>query len=144
MIRSYSHRYLLRTPRQWDPKADPRPIVFVHGLGLGLIQYNVVLTHLLKNFSDRPLLVLLQPQISQNIFHPRFLTPMTRHQTADRLAALLKKLGWGRLDAETENLGIDGEEKKVITDTPIKKLKTGITMLSHSKSVSSLRWDTSY
>jgi hypothetical protein len=120
-------RYLLRIPNTWDPLTGARPIVFIHGLGLGLLQYHIVLTHLLSAFPDCPLLVLLQPQISQDIFHPQYLKPMTRHETADRLAGLMGKLGWVTMEGE------NNEDAKRITASLIGKSKTGVTMLSHSK-----------
>ncbi|KAG6866452.1 hypothetical protein C0991_003970 [Blastosporella zonata] len=122
--------YLIRTPKHWDPVTGSRPLVFIHGLGMGLFQYSVVLQHLMHHFSDRPFLVLLQPQISQHIFHPRFLKPMTRHETADRLALLLVHLGWVHHDLDNAT---DTEEEKEISHSLVGKRKKGVTMLSHSK-----------
>ena len=88
---------MLRIPAEWDATSSPRPIVFLHGLGLGLLQYHVFLSHLLETFTDRPILVPLQPQVSQDIFHPLFLKPLDRYQMADRLAGLIEELGWATL-----------------------------------------------
>jgi len=126
--------YLLRIPNTWDPLTGARPIVFIHGLGLGLLQYHIVLTHLLSAFPDCPLLVLLQPQISQDIFHPQYLKPMTRHETADRLAGLMGKLGWVTMEGE------NNEDVKRITASLIGKSKTGVTMLSHSNGSYTHAW----
>jgi hypothetical protein len=127
-------RYLIRIPKHWDPVTGPRPIVFIHGLGLGFLQYNFSFTHLFETFSDRPLLIPLQPQISQNIFHPQFLKPMTRHQMADRLARLLDNFGWVQLDgtgnAETSE---ESEDERQISSSLLGKRGTGVTMMSHSK-----------
>ncbi|KAF9464478.1 hypothetical protein BDZ94DRAFT_1216623 [Collybia nuda] len=124
--------YLVRLPKHWDPTADPRPIVFIHGLGLGFLQYNHLITHLLKTFVDRPVLILLQPQISQNIFHPQFLKPMTKYQMANRLARLMEKLGWVFLyqSPKRESSG-EHEEEKEITSLIVERNK-GVTMISHS------------
>lgn len=116
--------YLIHEPAGWDFNSGPRPIVLIHGLGLGLLQYNALIRQLLKTFSDRPLLVLLQPHISQDIFHPKFLHPMTRHETTHRLARLISQLGWAELDE------LDPEEKQVLTILTGKC--GGVTMLSHS------------
>ncbi len=114
-------RYLIRVPASWDSSKDPRPIVFIHGLGLGLLQYTAVLSHMYRNFADRPILVVLQPQISQDFFHPAFLKPMSRHETADALAALLVELSW--VDQKTAEVDDD------LLSSPAK----GVTMISHSK-----------
>ncbi|KAI0347262.1 hypothetical protein BDW22DRAFT_1480926 [Trametopsis cervina] len=87
-----NHSYLLRIPR--NAKRDAAPVVFLHGLGLGLTQYKIFISHLLKAIPDRPVLVPLQPHVSQEIFHPRFLRPMGRHESAKALAGLLLDLGW--------------------------------------------------
>lgn len=116
--------YLLRIPKEWDPIQGPTPLVFVHGLGLGLLQYHLLIYKLFCKFTDRPILVLLQPQISQDMFHPRFLAPFTRQQTVDHLAQVLVNLGWAHFEPEIE------EEQ--IEHSPASR---GVTMLSHSKSV---------
>ncbi|KAF8897609.1 hypothetical protein BD779DRAFT_1432396 [Infundibulicybe gibba] len=122
--------YLIRTPVNWKASSDLRPIVFIHGLGLGLIQYNVVITHLLETFPDRPLLILLQPHISQDVFHPAYLRPMTRHETADRLAALMTELGW--VVAEGLNDSESSESSSEQANSKLGSTKKGVTMMSHS------------
>lgn len=125
--------YLLRIPEHWDSTNGPRPLVFVHGLGLGLLQYHLLISKLFTNFTDRPLLIPLQPQISQDFFHPRFLLPSTRHQMADGLAKVFSNLGWACLntgfdeDPETES-----DEKERVEQDSLQS-KRGVTMLSHSK-----------
>jgi hypothetical protein len=125
-------RYLIRIPKRWDHTTGPRPIVFIHGLGLGLLQYSFVFSHLLETLSDRPLLFLLQPQISQDILHPNYLKPMTRHQTADSLAGLLRNLGWVHsTDSFDDEAGEDSEGE--IADALLDRKRTGVTLVSHSK-----------
>lgn len=129
-----NHRYLIRTPNHWDSINGPRPIVFIHGLGLGLLQYSSVISHLLEAFSDRPLLILLQPQISQDIFHPKYLQPMTRHQMADRLAGLLHHLGWAHVDEHDDKDTTDeSEDEQKIAHSLVGRRRKGVTMMSHSK-----------
>ncbi|KAF5387854.1 hypothetical protein D9615_000474 [Tricholomella constricta] len=132
--------YLIRVPKHWDPVTSPRPIIFIHGLGLGLLQYNSVIRHLIEQFSDRPMLILLQPQISQHIFHPDFLKPMTRHETADRLAGLISYLGWVHYDIDEKWTSDDSEEEKEISHSLLDKRKKGVTMLSHSNGSYTHAW----
>lgn len=114
--------YLLRVPKGWDALQGPRPLVFVHGLGLGLLQYHLLIYKLFCKFTDRPIFILLQPQISQDFFHSRFLTPFTRQQTVDNLAKVLVNLGWAHFESEAEEqVGHLQQERR------------GVTMLSHSK-----------
>lgn len=97
----------------------------MHGLGLGLVQYHMLLSHFFSEFPDRAVLVPLQPHISQDIFHPTFLSPMDRHETADCLAALLRELGWVAVEGESdeEDTGATQEGDR----------KGHVTMISHSK-----------
>ena len=127
-------RYLLRVPTQWDATTSPRPIVFLHGLGLGLIQYHVFLSQLLETFTDRPILIPLQPQISQDIFHPLFLKPLDRHEMANQLASLIEELGWATSisnDKIAKEIDCEEEAKPHRTEN----FNRGITILSHSKYV---------
>ncbi|KAF8913969.1 hypothetical protein CPB84DRAFT_1758047 [Gymnopilus junonius] len=123
--------YILRMPAKWNPDTSPRPIVFIHGLGLGLLQYHSFISHLLKKFPDRPILILLQPQISQNFFHPHFLKPPSRHEMADRLAGLLQELGWVSL-RETKRATVEYEEEKEVASSLLGDPRRGVTLLSHS------------
>jgi len=114
--------YLVRVPRTWNPATGERPIVFWHGLGLGPVQYNLQFIDLMSSCPDRPLLVPLQPHISQDIFHPRFLTPMGRHETVKCMVGLIEELGWVP-ERNTEG------DKQPSQFAPGKK---GVTMVSHS------------
>jgi hypothetical protein len=117
-------------PDNWDPVNSPRPVVFLHGLGLGILQYHGFIAHLLEQFHDRPILIPLQPQISQEFFHPHFLKPPSRHEMADRLAGLLNELGWVSLDTNDEK---EAEEEDEVASSLMQNSQTGITLLSHSK-----------
>ncbi|CAL1700757.1 unnamed protein product [Somion occarium] len=116
--------YILRMPltRSWSPETGPHPIVFVHGLGLGLIQYNIFLTQLMEAIPDRPVLVPLHPHASQEIFHPRFLNPMNRHESADCLAGLLRELDWVEQHRADNGEKLDDEPKDG-------QRPTGVTMM---------------
>jgi len=131
--------YLLYIPSSWDPVTSPRPLVFMHGLGIGLFQYNVVLKGLLEKFLDRPLLLPLQPHVSQEIFHPHFLQPLNRHQTADRLAGLMFSLGWVDLQRRTDSEVPSSEEDEVAISL-VAKARKGVTMISHSNGSYAHAW----
>ncbi|CAK5275613.1 unnamed protein product [Mycena citricolor] len=110
--------YLLYVPEGWTVDAGPSPIVFLHGLGLGLLQYYPMTKKLYRGFSDRPLLIPIQPHISQDIFHPQYLNPLCRQDFADLLAGLVDALGW--VDRDPDDLCKEASPT------------TGVTMLSHS------------
>jgi len=127
--------YLLRLPRTWNPITGARPIVFWHGLGLGLMQYNTQLTALMTLLPDRALLVPLQPHISQDIFHPRFLTPMGRHETVECMAGLMEEFGWV---PKRQTDCSDAESDAQVS--PVAQSRKGVTMLSHSNGTYAHAW----
>ncbi|KAL1946843.1 hypothetical protein VTO73DRAFT_14947 [Trametes versicolor] len=134
--------YVLRVPPTWNARTGPRPIVFMHGLGLGLTQYRRFLVHMFRSLPDYPILVPLLPHVSQEILHPRFLRPMGRTEMTTCLAGLLAKLGWADLDDPSSDAS-DSEEKdpgnwRKASDS----LRTpkGVTMLSHSNGSFSHAW----
>lgn len=113
--------YMVRVPERWDPDNPmTRPIVFLHGLGLGLPHYGMVITSLLRRFSDRPLLVPIQPHVSQRIFHRAFVLPLGKCATVRGIVGAMKKHGFVP--------GDDGSYEATLGDST-----TGVTMLSHSK-----------
>ena len=124
---------MVRIPAEWDATTSPRPIIFLHGLGLGLLQYHVFLSQLLETFTDRPILVPLQPHVSQDIFHPLFLKPLDRHQMADRLAGLIEELGWATLLSNGKNTKEMDSKEKEVESCQVNDTYKGVTMLSHSK-----------
>lgn len=79
----------------------------MHGLGFGLAQYMLsVLLFMEYAPKDQPIMIPLQPHISQAILHPFHMTPLSRDHWVRALRGLFKKLRW---DEE------------------------GVTMVSHSK-----------
>lgn len=131
--------YLIRVPKKWDRAAGPRPIVFLHGLGLGLLQYSLLIKHLLESFPHHPLLVPLPPQISQNIFHPNFLKPLTRRQTTDRLARLLHEFGWVHCTPYAHGDISENSGDEFSVSLPGQK-EMGITVISHSNGSYTHAW----
>lgn len=117
----YGLDYLVRVPPTWDTCNGPTPIIFVHGLGLGLFQYTTIIYSFLTQVPDRPLFILLQPHVSQQIFHPRFLVPKNRKETVIAMRQLLVDFGWVPNPAEVRK----GEAKI--------SMPRGVTMTSHSQ-----------
>ncbi|KAG8975875.1 hypothetical protein FRB90_009386, partial [Tulasnella sp. 427] len=98
--------YLIRDPA---PNQIPTqaPIVLMHGLGFGLAQYAPSIILLMQTIPlDRPVLIPLQPSISQTILHPTHVIPLSRDQWVNGLRMLIEKLRWD---------------------------EDGVTMVSHSK-----------
>ena len=82
-LRSSNGLQMLVKPASAKPSSRFRlPIVFLHGLGIGLGQYIALLRRIAH--SDRGVVVLLQPGISTAIWHPRFLAapPPASHAAA--------------------------------------------------------------
>ncbi|GAA5911046.1 hypothetical protein JCM8208_003969 [Rhodotorula glutinis] len=93
-------RYLVKIPEGWSPREDApedeRPLVFIHGLGMGLAQYTTLVSVLSKSRSvrNRPILILLQPHISMSIFSPGYLDPVEQDDCAAGLDRVLRKHGF--------------------------------------------------
>jgi len=126
--------YLLKVPKSWNRHTGPRPVVFWHGLGLGMFQYAGTLTNLMDVFPDRPLLVPIQPSISQDIFHPQFLTPMSRQETVKSVTGLLAELGW------VSPSQIHGSDTETDANEPSPIPSRGVTMMSHSNGSYAHAW----
>lgn len=113
--------YMVHIPENWDPTdSKARPVVFLHGLGLGLFHYGMFITRLLRRFSDRPLLVPIQPHISQRIFHGTYDRPLGKRATVEGIIGAMRKHGFISEDHGSYE-GTGGVPK------------AGVTMLSHSK-----------
>lgn len=127
--------YILRVPATWDARSGPRPIVFLHGLGLGLFQYCRFLEHVFAAVPGHPVLVPLLPHVSQEILHPRYLRPMGRQEMVQCLAGLISELGWADItNLMSDTPDSDEQIKSKKGDTKPRSRK-GITILSHSKCV---------
>lgn len=91
---------LLVKPAQ-QAKADGKkgdkeslPIVFLHGLGIGLGQYTSMLSKLSKHKDG--VVILLQPHISTNIFSRYFLEPPSKDEQASSLISILNRHSFSR------------------------------------------------
>ena len=92
-------RYLLRMPEGWEPRPDlaedERPLIFLHGLGMGMAQYATLVAVLGKSraLRRRPILVLLQPHISMSFFQRGFLDLPDQKRCTTGLARALRLHG---------------------------------------------------
>ncbi|KAI0796702.1 hypothetical protein C8Q75DRAFT_710801 [Abortiporus biennis] len=125
--------YVLRIPTGWSARQGPRPIVFLHGLGLGLTQYKLFLSHLLDAVPDHPVLIPLHPHVSQELFHPRYLQPMGRRESTETLAGLLQELGWVIPPK-------DNSSESDSSDTDEHEGHSGVVMISHSNGSFTHAW----
>ncbi|QRV73174.1 alpha/beta hydrolase family protein [Ceratobasidium sp. AG-Ba] len=91
--------YFLRMPIISSDEAR-EPIVFMHGLGIGPAQYSMFISCILREFPNRPVLVPLQPHISQSIIHPGHLECLSKTELVSSLRGLLQELGWAQADDE--------------------------------------------
>ncbi|MBW0475806.1 hypothetical protein O181_015521 [Austropuccinia psidii MF-1] len=111
-------KYLIRKPSNWNHlniHQRPRPIIIFHGLAFGLLQYYVLMNYLAHSTwaKKRPIIIAIQPSISQEIFSSQHLKPLKKESlTADILQLI-------------EGEGFD---------------KTGIDLFGHSKGSIVVGW----
>ncbi|PWN41832.1 hypothetical protein IE81DRAFT_291303 [Ceraceosorus guamensis] len=101
-------RYLVRRPPRWTRQLAEardartaslhRPIIFLHGLGIGLGQYSTLINQLATSHlaSTHPILVPLFPATSQDIFDVNFLNPVGHHEMTATLRVIIQKEHWHR------------------------------------------------
>lgn len=70
------------------------PVVYMHGLGFGLLQNHFLLKHLVASLPTHPLLVPLAHHTAQEVFHWRYLKPWTRPELVSTLKAACKRFGF--------------------------------------------------
>lgn len=94
-------RYLLRMPKGWTP--DPtceatRPLLFIHGLGMGVAQYSGCLSYLgvSPDLARRPVCVLIQPAISMSFFDRAYLRPPTKEESTKGLLRMCQRWGFDK------------------------------------------------
>jgi hypothetical protein len=98
-VYSLTPRYLVRIPPGWTPERgrtelNATPIVYMHGLGYGLLQNHLLIKHLVHSLSTHPLLVPLASHTAQEVFNPRHLKPWTRPELVATLKAACKTFGF--------------------------------------------------
>lgn len=116
--------YLVRIPPGWTPekgRKDPNamPIVFLHGLGFGLLQNHLLLENLLSKLKTHPLVVPIAYHTSMAFFNPRHLTPWTRTEFVGCMKRICER--WGFWEEPQEGQG-DGSASRW----------GGMSVLSHS------------
>lgn len=93
-------RALVRIPPGWaareDLPEDERPLVFIHGLGMGLAQYTTLVSVLASSraLRRRPIMVLIQPAISMSIFERGYLDPPDQQRSSKGLERLMRRFGF--------------------------------------------------
>ncbi|TXT09144.1 hypothetical protein VHUM_02618 [Vanrija humicola] len=110
---------IVRIPPGWTPEKgrnerNAMPIVYLHGLGFGMLQNHLLVDHLVKSLPTHPLLIPLPHYTSQAIFNRRFLRPWTRAEFTKAIKNACERWGFW-----TE--GVDGAPDQ-----------GGVSMLSHS------------
>lgn len=99
-------RYMIRAESISSPP-EHSPIVILHGLGFGLIQYSTLALSLLHDLPPtQPVLIPLRPHISYSILHPFHMAPPPPHEAVRQLTSLFRRFHWA---------------------------EEGVTMISHSK-----------
>lgn len=85
-------------PANVAPGAETTPILFIHGLGVGLAQYILPLSCIMASpaFASRPIIVPIQPHISQSIWHPHHLKPLGKEKTVRDLKGLVENISGGK------------------------------------------------
>lgn len=82
--------FLVKRPTTSTKKERDLPVLFMHGLGIGIGQYIAFLKRLVKH--EDGVVILVQPHISGDITHPNFLNPPSKDEQADATASLLRRL----------------------------------------------------
>ncbi|KAL9932167.1 hypothetical protein V8E36_008939 [Tilletia maclaganii] len=75
-------------PRAADDDPDALPILFLHGLGIGIGQYRFFLRHLVKHKPGA--IIVVQPHISAQLFDANFLRPPLRDELTRDVEACIK------------------------------------------------------
>jgi pimeloyl-ACP methyl ester carboxylesterase len=92
--RQGSSNYIMRIPEGWTPDASDtestQPLMFIHGLGMGMAQYASLLTYIAKAevLKERPVIIPIQPHISMSFFEKDYLRPPERVQTTKALVEI--------------------------------------------------------
>ncbi|KAK4046492.1 hypothetical protein OIV83_006018 [Microbotryomycetes sp. JL201] len=101
-IRDGDTRYLIRIPKGWKPSRQcpesHRPFMFVHGLGMGVVQYASMLSYLssVKTLAHRPIIILVQPHISMSIFTKYHRLPPSESTCCAGIERMAKSWGFDK------------------------------------------------
>jgi pimeloyl-ACP methyl ester carboxylesterase len=113
MFRGFHYEYsgqcsfLVKPPNKAStstPKKERAlPILFLHGLGIGLGQYMHFLGQLAKH--EDGVVILVQPHISADITHRHFLNPPNKDEQADAVYHLLQRLNMPKVTTLSHSNG---------------------------------------
>lgn len=86
--------YLIRKPAGWDNlpvESRPIPLIIAHGLGIGFCQYGAFLSYIANApwARNKPIVILLQPSISQEVFSSQHLRPPSKETLATDVIQLI-------------------------------------------------------
>ncbi|WVO13818.1 hypothetical protein L204_101441 [Cryptococcus depauperatus] len=122
--------YLIRIPKGWTPKKGRKvpnamPVVYLHGLGFGLLQSHLLIKHLLASLPTHPILIPLSPHTSQALFSHRHLQPWTKQELVTFMKNVCRHWGfWDGSDNEPVLEDDEGDERAAKIG--------GVSMMSHS------------
>lgn len=91
--------YMIRIPRGWTSergRTDPNatPVMYLHGLGFGLIQNLQVLRPILETLKTHPVIFPIAHHTAQAVCHRNYLKPWTRSQFVRDIRTICEKWGF--------------------------------------------------
>ncbi|KAA1130211.1 hypothetical protein PGTUg99_007235 [Puccinia graminis f. sp. tritici] len=98
-------KYFLRIPDSWRKlPSDQRPpaILFIHGIGTGFLLYSSLIKYLALSpwANERPVMILVQPHISMEIFSPAYFLPPSETQLTGDIKEVFEDLGFHETGVE--------------------------------------------
>ncbi|GFZ43636.1 hypothetical protein JCM24511_01356 [Saitozyma sp. JCM 24511] len=123
--------YLIRIPKGWTAEKgrtqpNAMPVVYLHGLGFGLLQNHLLIKHLLKSLPTHPIVVVIAPHTSQSLFHERHLRPWNRTELVNAMKGICQK--WGFWEEPQTGNGVNEADVG------------GVSLLSHSNGTVAHGW----
>lgn len=70
------------------------PVVYMHGLGFGLMQNHLLIKHLVQSLPTHPILVPLAHHTAHAFFHERHLRPWTRTELVETIKGICRRWGF--------------------------------------------------
>lgn len=126
--------YLIRIPKDWTPdkgRTHPSamPIVYLHGLGFGLMQNHLLIKHLIQSLPTHPLVVPLAHHTAHALFHERHLRPWTRTELVETMKGICRRWGFW----QEPQTGMDQRKSDI----------GGVSLMSHSNGSVAHGWSES-
>lgn len=125
--------YLLRIPPGWTPDSQEpssKPIVYIHGLGFGMIQNHFIIHSLATKLPSHPIAIPLQPHISMNFTHKQHLNPLDRESTVKAITNICNRWKFHVPTLNCSNVG--GDENTYAGRSKKGGCENGVILLSHS------------